>query len=977
MGTRTLSHVMQSYRARSAQWLKLFQTKTLEFVGEIQIDPDELEELCLALNRDWNHRYREEFTAALAVATVNLAYFSSREFQTNHFPQYVLEKLHWQQQGQTFWENEIGSPVISLLEKYFQSVRRTGPGRYAIPIKEQAGVPASVEPQFLKLFCSLIHQHGFHFREEAYESFLEHNHSPVLESFLNTETGRRFCRDLARILKNRLAGVDYQNAFPDQPRFKSLLDKAWEYLQTKKNEFVERLPHPKLILDLDSRQLAIAFSERGLNGEYEWHDDDVMQVRRSLYFLQDRDLKQRVIGWVKQPNSLKEQWSLQVWQPRETPWAAFRTGDHSYLGQQKTLSSGHYWLILPDDLTLASPAEVLGEYGWLRSPSGFKIYDCFLPPGFAISEIGLQVESSINASPDISFQPSRSLPSTNQVFAGKLPELQVRGWSEEIAPRFFLLMDSDSQKQSVPLSAPKLQLSPPLPSQGEIRLEPTGRTPRNFIPQKLRYTLLPTDVKIIWPSGLLNPTEEAVIQVHPANHFKLLWEDDRIKEIRPGCFRVPPTSEFVEGQALYQSNISFPIYGAIHRLKVIGPAIKNGIFWRENFTTKSHLEIRLSPDMAGQQIELGLLEDGGLKRGVQLTEYVPRSGTLSISTEQFRDAFAGSSFIAATIGIRVFSPYPGRTIQTGIVYINEEKLIASLHLGGGNIIEPQVNILPKVLQDVVRSIHKLSIGPVSKFKLDLTGLPKTLQNFITCLQACHQVMDCQGNGDEWSGFLDKSLQELLRWFSAVERILVSKPSFASQELINLRSNIPEDISGLPFTRWREAFQSLQQQLLARKDWPTAVREWGQNCQRTAWQQAEATQIGQLRGGSLLTEGAKNYYYALERIYTRKPPSEIMSFLKAARNKFEQAQQQAGQEITGEIASALRLMTFYHAEHQAFRTEVQSYAPQLPSQWSKLAHTLLHLQKAKKTTPPTHLNTLGLSDISPHFLDIEMEQSINE
>src|SRR5262249_51318835 len=116
-------------------------------------------------------------------------------------------------------------------------------------------------------------------------------------------------------------------------------------------------------------------------------------------------------------------------------------------------------------------------------------------------------------------------------------------------------------------------------------------------------------------------------------------------------------------------------------------------------------------------------------------------------------------------------------------------------------------------------------------------------------------------------------------------------------------------------------------------------------------------------------------FALERTANGERQG-LMNWFGAARGKFEQAQSEAGQGVIQEIASALRAMVFYHAGHQAFQSEAKAVINLLSPQWSRLCQTLRHLQQLN-LQQPTIGETLGLADVSPHSIDIELEEAINE
>jgi len=190
----------------------------------------------------------------------------------------------------------------------------------------------------------------------------------------------------------------------------------------------------------------------------------------------------------------------------------------------------------------------------------------------------------------------------------------------------------------------------------------------------------------------------------------------------------------------------------------------------------------------------------------------------------------------------------------------------------------------------------------------------------------------------------------------------------------LREQTPRNLSVIPFERWREECRALEERLRQIKDWQTLIREWAGYCRQESWRAAGNTQLGQMPGGAALTDGAKDYFYALERKANGQKQG-LMNWFGAARSQFEQAQNEAGQGIILEIASALQAMTFHHAGHQGeFQNKANAAIEVLSPQWNQLCRTLRHLQQPSQQRQPND-GTLGLAAVSPHPIDIELEKRI--
>lgn len=964
---------MQSYLELGTKWLLLFREKKLEFVGEIQLDAEELRNLCGVLRRDYGESQRPEFCSALTVAVINLAYYSSKDLDTGRFTEYVLSQLAPDSDGR-FWREYIGKPVTHMLESYFQVESRSGSHRYVTPIKQQAGIPASAENSFLKFFCELLHNYGTNFVDDKYDQALAVLSTESLEPFLTSHTGRRFCRDLARVVSNRRAGIFHEQAFDGQPRFRNLVEKVWERLPAEPSPAKCRLPQPKLVLDLNRNRLAVEFSSRGLDGGYCWGDG--ARVNRHLVYLEATDFADGLRGQIRQPDDSLDQWEVEVWQPDACQWAAFRAGEGSWCdprARKEQLPPGRYWLVVPASVRLTTPARVYANCGGLSLPianeTAWVIFDCELPPGFQIPAIGLSVEVGLEITPTLSFARFDPLPFAHHVFIGALPELRINGWCTDFADRFFVLLDDGGQRKAIYPSGETFCCPLSAPSQGELRIEPKGRTPRGFEAHALHFTLLPSNARIEWPIGLLHSGEEALIEFQPSEQFSVCWEDERLESIGPCDWLVPPTVDYVEGVATFRSSISFPVYGAINRFSISGQAIKEGVLWRTSFKQKSHLELNFSPVEAGQSVVLGLLANNELLRAVELSGCVPSHGTLRCSSEAVCDAITGAPIIAAPLAIRLLG---GRTFVSQVIYIDEHKLVASLRETELREFEALAGNLPEWLQKLISQIRKLRAAPLADFRIQPGAWPELLANFINQVMQCREVLDDNVMHPELSLAQDR-LCATLKWCQDVKRLLAEPQPYAPLIIAALRERAPQDLSALPFERWRSAVRRLKVQLHAIKDWPTLLKEWVEYCRQQSWRAAGNTQVGQMPGGGALTDGAKNYFYALERKASGQMQG-LMDGLGAARSKLEQAQNEAGQGIILEIASTLRAMVFYHAGHQTFQNEANAVINLLSPQWNQLCQTLRYLQQPNQQRRPDD-GTLGLATVSPHPMDIELEERI--
>lgn len=178
----------------------------IDFVGEIEISEEELGEMCDLLWKNLHYiKYDENLRALLTVATVNLAFYTREDYNSNSFRWLVVHKFsNTYKEDVQLWQEEFGSPIIQTLKKHFQSEDRPGPHRYVRPILEQAGVPVSSINQFAQFFEQLFSNYGYFFSYQNFQALNNNRqvNSSILNNFLATETGFKYCQEIGRILKN-------------------------------------------------------------------------------------------------------------------------------------------------------------------------------------------------------------------------------------------------------------------------------------------------------------------------------------------------------------------------------------------------------------------------------------------------------------------------------------------------------------------------------------------------------------------------------------------------------------------------------------------------------------------------------------------------------------------------------------------------------------------------------------------------------
>jgi hypothetical protein len=945
------------------------QFKTIEFLGEIEVQPSTIEEVCHAVG-EYLHlsAVNEDFRATLAVTVVNLAY-DAEEDTPQSFREHVLSKFGLDADT-SVWEEQVGKPVVKLLEKYFHEHPTEGPYRYVTPILRQAGVPARSVDRFSSFFLQLIQQLGWQFSQLQYSEFIEEAVLPhALKEFLSTETGWRFCLDLARVLSYRQLGLVTQQTLGNLPGFRGrILERLWQAIQTVPAHN-RRIPRPRLILDVGMRRLALQFAEEWLDGSYFWADGG--RIRKSQYYLDERDFRRALSVTIRQPDGSIDNCPIELWWPEKRKWADFHPNG-TYQNAER-LAPGRHLLALPDCVELSDEVRVYEDIGELYLPgwhgSAIRIVDCELPPGLHLPEIGLSVNDRSAAFPWLSFDQTPSpWPNAHHVFSGQLPQILVNNWSADFAQKFLITIEDGSGKKFCDellfrsTGNFRCQITPP--SQGQIRIEPPGRTPSGFERSELSFVLLPCNAHLEWPERLLQMDDDAIIMAHPPEQLRVQWSQEEIEQIATGRWRVPPNLNFVVGQVTYQNKVSFPIAGHIYRVALDGPAIKENVLWSSQLRQRADLQIKLSPAEAGRRIEFGALCRENLVNAASLGP-VSRLGSIDLNTDNICDALENPPQPVSVLAVRLPS---GQILSTGTVYIAEQRLLERLRGEQNPDKQEWEHNLPESLRYNLRLIQNLRTGPLNNLAFSGSYMPESLRNFFREIELCWRVFDKVEKplGENQN----PDLRALLAWFNEARRLLSAatppSPDLA-REILGRR---PDEISLLHISRWREAYKHVERQLAGIRDWISEVRHWSLLCRRNQWQQAQEGIIGQLPGGKTLTVGAKDYQTAL----VWKSNGQLNGFqgwIVGAYQKFEQAAKESGQGKVWEIAIALRVMAYYHFGHVSFTSEADLVIDQLSVDWDRFKCTLRNLQR-QNFVSASAADSLGLADISPHSDDDKLE-----
>lgn len=982
---------LDSIKSRGREWRNSFPDAG--FVGELEVSEQEIKQLCPAVRKFINRAsWDEDICAALAVTVVNLAYYYPEEMDEG-FRWHVLHKLLGRRSEDVhLWQHEIGEPVLRLLEKYFRAQDIPGPFRYVRPIMLQAGVPSRLADRFAQFFLELVKFYGLHFTEVEYIACHEKTktQSSWLNNFLRTN-GWQYCHDIARIIRHLEDGILPETEVRTLlPRFRLTVQSIRQQMagQASVKRSPTCLPKPKLVLDRNNLRLAIQFAAKGLDGKYQWADG--RKIRTERYILKEEDFPGLLTGRIAQPSGTTEFWSIRPWVPRCGSWATFRSNDasletHSDEAWGK-IRPGRHIIALAVPFTIP-PQHIIEEYGELYVPgyesSTVTVADCELPPGFELPEIGFSVGDSASESfPTLRFVSLQSaLPYTTNVFVGELPCLKIDSWTESFADRYLLIHDNGSRQQRLPeelyRSGGTFQLRVGPPAHGRVHIEPKGRTPKGFLESSLHYVALPA-AKLTWPTGLHEPDESLTIEMTPASKFRIEWQESLIEPIEAGRWRVPPQIDFIDGQVFYEKLITFNIAGPIPRLRLRGEALQDRILWQDNLKQRSQLVFSLSSEEADRRVDVGVADERGFIKCLNLGP-IPRNGRLQTSTDSIRDAFNSRACPAGRITIRLS---PTRVVKSDEIFLHDGVIRERLFDDSQDDFRSWITSVPESVRLVLTAVREMSLEPVDKFSLDGLILPEQLREFLFFYEVCASVVDWHLGETAVTGISNYNLRNCLIWYINSKAFIdgdnTFNPDFA-QQLLRYRprtGRVLTKVRKSPNLRWRNEFAQVLNSLHRRQslgDYKRIVREWSGHCKFQRWQAAARCKIGRAPGGANLTVAAADYFHACEE---RQDSNIIKSneYFFASNTRLESARTEAGEGSVWEIASALRVMIFFHIGHNQFAFEANELLTSLGDHWSRLKLTLNSLM-GHVWNSEVSKDSLGLSDITPHNKDLELEEAL--
>ena len=256
------------------QWLEKVGSEHLarikaeepQFLIEIDISDDRLEEIFDNISRAWQIRWTTEQRLCLALAAVHSA--ARADEGEESFREVFYRRLRCEFK-QAEWGNNYGPNIATFLKDWFSvEVPDGGSHRYVGAIYRHAGIPVPARGSFCRLLGHLW-KDGVAFTRDQYAEAVRKVSSKVAGRFLESQAGYDFTQTIARFVVRWEHGqISTQElaTFPSYRRslYEAVLSEMQRTFPGQRPVVAISYPPPILALDPDTRRLVVKFDAKGV-----------------------------------------------------------------------------------------------------------------------------------------------------------------------------------------------------------------------------------------------------------------------------------------------------------------------------------------------------------------------------------------------------------------------------------------------------------------------------------------------------------------------------------------------------------------------------------------------------------------------------------------------------------------------------------------------------------------------------------------
>lgn len=923
-----------------SHYLRSLRSQRPRFLIELEVSQSEVEVIFSKLQSfTGSFDFSPERRLCVAVAAVNAAALADQD--DSSFIELFYRRMHRPKWTFSSWENTHAPAIWTALHENFElELQSRFSGKYVNSIYLHCGIPVRARATFAVFLRKLLLAGGGAFTRREYEEALTAYPDSTAKPFLESESGYKFTRYLAKWYGRRMLGTATDAAL--SPCWHDLLISVEQELsrsgpRLKEAAATRSYREPYLALNMNSEQsrLEVRFDPRGIQKKI--YSVAGKPVESNYLLAGDEPLDVTVRG--EEPRRISP-W----WYPGESPIAVFRASTGALAADPAALEPGIHWVATTVDMGSHS------EISLLDGPSCsqyYNLYEFDFGPGVSLPELGIRARGGATA-PYLELTGGRRNPLGSNLFQETPPNLRILNWDSGSRRRYMLWINEGSVDRQLPLpqgADHEITLPVQCPATVEIWLEDI-RNSANDVVDHVAFAMIPT-VSVDVEEGPVGIDDVAHLCGTVPPGWNIEWEPGIVRSGH--CrWRLPPSLKIAEGN-LVGADVRIPVSLRIRRVSL---REENGatLLWKETFTNPDRrLRIEGPPDaryslMAADEDGPRLLYPGSFDA----------AGVSHLSTSSFDDAVQLDQGSAVELVVQLSN---GRQFATGLFVASA----VCLDLAGG----VDLSRLPRI-GETLASCRRLAKAP--EVSLAFSSCSSELLKSPVGRSAAELIYGAfvfdsstvQGDCDALIKTCVGQFVRVTAWFLAAW----AASEDGSRDQAGLLDSYPEvEVDSLPVTRWRQSVADLHERLRANDQIPEEMGAWKTALLSNRTVPQMRSKIAARDGGQRLTEAI--HMYAQSFAWPESDQSVAYS------NVLKSLSFESRDPIIRLLTASFRRLMLYRMGGAEVELQ-RPMAVDFPPAFQRLKATLDSLCGPSRSEWTTGL---GLMEISPVAADAELEYKL--
>ncbi len=837
---------MPNFRNIGRKWLKCLQEKGQVGgrTGEIVLSEQETRALggelrLLTVN---SPNFNNEMAAALAVVTVNLAYYYYEGAGGVAFLQYLIPD------GYAINTDMVGPRIERLmLDCGLISVPDYGPYRYVRLFLRQAIVTKYYLPKlksYLERFNNLIGLEKF--ETLPFEDYLnrlewmlnqqQYNTGIFLDT-LKSNDGFHLIKTVAYFLDQTRSNRMSREELNGIPGFR---DGFWDDILPVIDQMAPALTHfypmPFFGYDVETNRVGFFFDAIGVdNNAFKIRlNGNLRNIDKTFYPITDEHhLGSPVEVWIQGAS-----YPVHTWTPEYSEellfQALFSVNDGKIINSRKysrgNLEQGAYYLLASGEMDNETASQLgienLNLFETIldiESDDSYSVWSIDLKPGIDLTPLGKCAESDKTVGLEWIEPRKHRLPGANfgaEIFRGELPVVKIRR-ADQLKHRHRIIVEFSGEgrdevkwDQLEHSGADAVLKLPSKPwKSGEVKLVPTGYSSIQPLCSTLRFFLAPADLKIRWPYELISFDDKPTVEIESKDDLQIKWTREPSSVRREGHiakYEFPPDVEVLSGCSSRFPELKFLLHlNRAEAYPLDPPHLSNReILWYSHLDEDFSFMIRGHRDC---QLALGLVtEDSEYHPVWESLEQQRRKA--KISSRDLKDGVSVKDFATGRFCVK----YKGEWKQTNCLLLNENGIKKALLKHSAAVFNP----LPAELRMIFDAAHGAIEWEDQEFQFEEEwNVPDSLKNIFRFIELGKKVFDASTAVD--MKHYEKHATcyfEWIKWYFSFKNINEINPTEA-------KNSKPSDLALPPIDRWREKIKNLEKIIDQLSDLPALFESW--------------------------------------------------------------------------------------------------------------------------------------------------------